>query len=74
MLSLMAQRKTANTLVHSSTAKTQYRKIETYMPRKETARLQSNSHIHVSVRDLYIHLIGLPILLQENRWAERGNI
>jgi hypothetical protein len=24
--------------------------------------------------DLYIPLIGLPILLQENRWAERGNI
>ncbi len=24
--------------------------------------------------DLYIPLIGLPILLQENRWAERGKI
>ncbi len=24
--------------------------------------------------DLYILLIGLPILLQENRWAERGNM
>jgi hypothetical protein len=33
-----------------------------------------NSYIHVSVSDLYIPLIGLPILLQENRWAERGNI
>jgi hypothetical protein len=30
--------------------------------------------IHVSVSDLYIPLIGLPILLQENRRAERGII
>jgi hypothetical protein len=47
------------------TAKTQYRKFETNIP---------NSYIHVSVRDLYIPLIGLPILLQENRWADLGNI
>ncbi len=33
-----------------------------------------NSYIHVPVGDLYIPLMGLPILLQENRWAERGNI
>ncbi len=33
-----------------------------------------NSYIHVFVSDLYIPLIGLPILLQENRWAERGHI
>ncbi len=33
-----------------------------------------NSYIRVSVSDLYIPLIGLPILLQENRWAEHGNI
>jgi hypothetical protein len=26
------------------------------------------------VGDLYFALIGLPILLQENRWAERRNI
>ncbi len=31
-------------------------------------------YIHVSVSDLYIFLIGLPILLQENRWTERRNI
>jgi hypothetical protein len=34
-----------------------------------------NSYIHdsvSSVSDLYISLIGLLILLQENRWAERG--
>ncbi len=32
------------------------------------------TYIPVSVSDLYIFLIGLPILLQANRWAERGNI
>ena len=39
------------------TAKTQYRKFET----------------KVSVGDLYIPTIGLPILLQETRWTDRGN-
>jgi hypothetical protein len=32
------------------------------------------SYIHVSVSDLNIPTIGLPILLQENRWTDRGNI
>jgi hypothetical protein len=43
---------------HSRTAKTQYRKFETNIPRS----------------DLYIHTIGLPILLQENMWTDPGNI
>ncbi len=33
-----------------------------------------NSYIHVSVSDLYHPMIGLPILLQENSWTDRGNI
>jgi hypothetical protein len=37
-------------------------------------RCSPNSYIHVSVRDLYIPLIGLTILLQKNRWAEHENI
>jgi hypothetical protein len=43
---------------------------------KELGGYSPNSYIHVSVSDLYIPLIDLPnlILLQENRWAERGNI
>ncbi len=61
-------------MVRGHIAKTQCRKFETNIPRKETARLQSQSSIHVSVSDLYIPLIGLPILLQDNRWTERGNI
>jgi hypothetical protein len=33
-----------------------------------------NAFFHVSVRDLYIPLIGLPILRQENRWTDHKNI
>jgi hypothetical protein len=36
--------------------------------------LVPNSYIHVSVNNLYISTIGLPILLQENRWTDHGNI
>jgi hypothetical protein len=34
---------------------------------KEYRSLSSNFHIHVSVSDLYISTIGLPILLEEIR-------
>ena len=43
-------------------------------PEKELRSLSPNSYIYVSVSDLYIPTIGLPILLQENRWTDRGNI
>ncbi len=47
-------------------AKEQYRKFETNIPRKGIARGHSpNSHIHVSVSDLYIPRIRLPIMLKE---------
>jgi hypothetical protein len=36
--------------------------------------LSPNFHTHESVSDLYIPRIGLPILLQENMWTDRGNI
>jgi hypothetical protein len=45
------------------TAKNQYRKLETNIPRKGIA--WPNFHIHVSESDLYIPTIDLPILLQE---------
>ncbi len=51
------------------TAKRQQRKFETNIPRKGIARgLSPSLHIHVSVSDLFIPTIGLPILLQENMW------
>jgi hypothetical protein len=42
-------------------------------PEKKLRGYSTNSLIHVSVNNLYIPLIGLPIPLQENRWTERGN-
>jgi hypothetical protein len=36
--------------------------------------LVPNSYIRFLVSDLYIPTIGLPILQQENRWTDRGNI
>jgi hypothetical protein len=48
------------------TAKNQYRKLETNIPKKEIVRSHSpNFHTHVSVSDFYIPTIDLPILLQE---------
>ncbi len=43
-------------------------------PEKELRSLSPNFHIHVSVSDLYIPTIGLPILRQENMWTYPGNI
>ncbi len=37
-------------------------------PEKELRGLNPNFYIHVSVSDLYIPTIGLPILPQENMW------
>jgi hypothetical protein len=43
-------------------------------PEKELRGHSPNVHIHVSVSDLYILTNDLPILLQENMWADPGNI
>jgi hypothetical protein len=43
-------------------------------PEKELRDLNPICQIHVSVSDLYIPTIGLPILLQENMWVDPGNI
>ncbi len=40
-------------------------KIQSIFPEKEYQGLSPNFHIHVSVSDLYIPTIGVPILLQE---------
>ncbi len=53
-----------------------YRKFEAYIPRKGTARPQSQFlHPYFCVRfTVYIPMIGLHILLQKNRWTDPGNI
>jgi hypothetical protein len=43
-------------------------------PEKEMHSHSPNFHIHVSVDDLYIPTIDLPILLQENLWTDPRNI
>jgi hypothetical protein len=43
-------------------------------PKQNFNVLSPNFHIHVSVYDLYILRIGLPILLQPNRQTDPGNI
>ncbi len=42
-------------------------------PEKELRSLSPNFHIHVSVNDLHIPMLGLPILLQEDMWTDPGN-
>jgi hypothetical protein len=51
--------------------------LKQIFPEKELRGHSSNSYYHVSVgaiHILYIPTIGLPILLQENSWTNRGNI
>ncbi len=56
------------------TEETVYRNSKHILPEMKLRSLCPNSYIHVSVSDLYIPTIGLPILLQENRWTDGGNI
>ncbi len=49
-------------------------KLKQILPEKELRDHSPNFHIHVSVCDLYIPTINLPVLLQENMWANPGNI
>ncbi len=46
---------------HYCTAKTKCRKFKTNIPRN----ISPNFHIHVSVSELYIPTMGLPVLLEE---------
>jgi hypothetical protein len=48
--------------------------LKQVFPEKELRGLNPNFHIHVSVSDLYIPTIGLPILLQENMWTDPGSL
>jgi hypothetical protein len=43
-------------------------------PKQNYNVLSPNFHIHVSVSDLYISTMGLPILLKGNMWPDPGNI
>jgi hypothetical protein len=49
-------------------------KIRHIFPEKELRGHCPNFHIHVSVCDLYIPTIDLPIRLQENMWTDPDNM
>ncbi len=54
---------------------THCKEISIYVfPEKELRGLSPNVHIHVSVTDLYIPVIGPPIFLQQNMQNDRGTI
>jgi hypothetical protein len=70
-------------VVHAAPAL--YQKSDLYIPRNESALaslfpkqnynvLSPNFHIHVSVSNLYVPSIGLPIWLQQNRQTDPVNI
>ncbi len=43
-------------------------------PKYNSNILSPSSYTHISLRDLYISRIGLPILLQGNMWTNPGYI
>ncbi len=53
---------------------TLYWKSDLFIPRNETVQPVTNSYIHVSVSDLYISRIILPICLHQNRQTDPRNI
>jgi hypothetical protein len=48
--------------------------IKLLFPKQNYIVLSPSSYTHISVRDLYISRIGLPILLQRNMWTNSGII
>jgi hypothetical protein len=49
-------------------------KSKQIFPEKELRGHSPKFQIHVSISDLYIPMIDLTILLQENMWTDPGNI
>jgi hypothetical protein len=43
-------------------------------PKQNYNVLSPSSFTHISVKDLYVSRIGLPILLQGNMWTNPGTI
>ncbi len=43
-------------------------------PKQNYNLLSPSSYTHISLKDLYIYRISLPILLQGNMWTNPGNI
>jgi hypothetical protein len=58
--------------MHKVHCKTQYENSKQIFPGKVLRGYSPNFYIRFCERFKYIPLIGLPILLQENRWANVG--
>ncbi len=69
-------RKLHDSLVYYTLQRHNTKNSKQIFPEKELLVPSQNFHIHVSVTvsNLYLPMIGLPILLQENMWTEPGNI
>ncbi len=57
-----------------TTTLTLQRKSHLCIHRNGIVQTQSHVHIHVSVSDLYLSMIGPHIFLQQNRQTDHGNI
>jgi len=51
-----------------------FKEMKLLFPKENYNVLSPSSNTHISVRDLYISEIGLPIVLQGNMWTDPGNI
>jgi hypothetical protein len=51
-----------------------FSEMKLFFPKQNYNVLSPSSYIHISVRDLYISRIGLPILLQGIMWTDPENI
>ncbi len=51
-----------------------FTEMKLLFPKQNHNVLSPSSYTHVSVRNLYISRIGLPILLQGNMWTGPGNV
>jgi hypothetical protein len=51
-----------------------FQEMKLLFPKQNFNVLSPSSYTHISVRDLYIIRIGMPILLHENMCTDPGNI
>jgi hypothetical protein len=71
---LVLSSKTSSLCLHYTAETHNTENSKKIFPEKELPGHSSNYHIYMSVSDLYIPTIDLPILRQENMWTDPGNI
>jgi hypothetical protein len=73
-ISLKMSRQLPIAWIHTALQRHNIENSKQLFPEKELRGHNPNFYIHVSVSDLYVPTIGLPILLQENMWTNPGNV